>query len=423
MPLALSPEKVALAHSHSVNSSTETSSTQGQRPVAPPLWSLAVMVAVSVVGLTLLTPALPLVQQDLGTSDVSVQQLLTLYLVALAVGQLIYGTVSDRYGRRPVLIFGSLLFTVAGFASVLATTVDALALFRVVQGLGAAACMAMGRAIINDCFVRADAARHMSTVASMLAIAPTLSLAFGGMLAELAGWRGIMIVTAISGLLVLALAVFHTTETNVNPTKSIQFAALKEAYHSVLIRPVFVCFALCSGLQVGMFFAMNGFMPFQYQRHGYSAVEFGFWFSMTSLFYLLGNNANRLYFVSRGIENAAMIGCALSLLSVLLLYFTQAWGFTHALSLAVPCALFGFSNGIIVANTTIGAISAAGRHAGTGTGITGAWQMAAGGISGALIVGAGGAQNFQIAAIGLILMSTMSIAAMSYVYKKQDAQI
>jgi hypothetical protein len=83
--------------------------------------------------------------------------------------------------------------------------------------------------------------------------------------------------------------------------------------------------------------------------------------------------------------------------------------------------LFGFANGIVIANTTIGAISASGRHAGTGTGLTGAWQMTVGGVAGAIIVGMGGAQNFQLAAGCLIIMSLISVGSIFYVYQRRDS--
>ena len=383
------------------------------------MWLIALIVASAVMGLTLLTPALPLIQGDLGASSGAVQQLLTVYLVALAVGQLVYGTVSDRIGRRPILLFGALLYGLGGAVAAGADSIETLTFYRIIQGLGAAACLSMGRAIVNDCFDRIDAARNMSTVVAMMAIVPVLSLAFGGVLAQTVGWTGTMVVTSAGGFVVFALALFMVRETNLNRTNSINIAAVISTYGTVLQNRIFFFFALTSGMQVGMFFAMNGFMPYQYQRLGYSPIEFGFWFSLTSVFYLLGNAINRFYFVSRGIERAAMIGCSLTLISVVSLYVTQAAGLTHALSLALPCSLFGFSNGIVIANTTIGAISAAGRHAGTGTGLAGAWQMAAGGISGAIIVGLGGAQDFQLAASGLIVMSLISVCSISYIYRRR----
>lgn len=385
--------------------------------LAPPMWVIAATVGSSIMGITLLTPALPLVQGDLGASSAAVQLLLTVYLAAIAIGQLIYGTLSDRYGRRPILLFGAFLYGVGGAFGTVADTIELLTTYRIVQGLGAAACLSMGRAMVNDCFERAVAAKHMATIQIMQALVPVLSLAFGGVLAQYAGWQGAMSMTSLAGFIVFLLAIFKTRETNQERATTIDLKSITEAYATVLGNPVFLSFALASGLQVGMFFAMNGFMPYQYERHGLTPLEFGFWFSLTSVFYLFGNTANRLYFVSRGIERAAMIGCSLSLLSVIALFITQLIGMTHPLSLALPCCLFGFSNGIVIANSTIGAISAAGSNAGTGTGITGAWQMAAGGIFGSIIVSLGGAQNFLIGATGMIIMSLGSVLSIAVVYR------
>ena len=383
------------------------------------MWLVALTVASSVMGITLLTPALPLVQEEFGVSTAAVQQLLTAYLVAIAVGQLVYGTLSDRIGRKPILLFGSILYGFGGAAAAIADSIESLTFYRVIQGLGAAACLSMGKAIVNDCFERADAARNMSIVSAMLAVVPILALAFGGVLVQSTGWSGPMVVISAGGFVVFALALTVIHETNLNPTSSINLAAVITAYRTVLQNRIFVFFALTSGMQVGMFFALNGFMPYQYQRLGFSPVEFGLWFSLTPVSYLVGNAVNGIYFVSRGIERASMIGCLLTLVSVVALYTTQSVGWTHALSLALPGILFGFANGIVVANTTIGAISAAGRHAGTGTGLAGSWQMAVGGIAGAIIVGMGGAQNFQLAVGCLIIMSLISVASMYYVYRLQ----
>ena len=389
--------------------------------LAPPMWVIAATVGSSVMGITLLTPALPLVQGDLGASSAAVQLLLTVYLAALAIGQLIYGTLSDRYGRRPILLFGAFLYGVGGALGTIADSIELLTAYRIVQGLGAAACLSMGRAMVNDCFERAIAAKHMATVQIMQALVPVLSLAFGGVLAQYAGWQGAMSVTSLAGFMVFLLAIFKTRETNQQPATTIDLKSIIKAYTTVLGNPVFLSFALTSGLQVGMFFAMNGFMPYQYERHGLTPMQFGFWFSLTSVFYLIGNTANRLYFVSRGIERAAMIGCGLSLLAVIALFTTQLVGMTHPLSLALPCCLFGFSNGIVIANSTIGAISAAGPNAGTGTGLAGAWQMAAGGLFGSIIVGLGGAQNFLIGATGMVLMSIASVFSIAVVFRMRNS--
>lgn len=335
-------------------------------PTPPPMWLIALTVASSVMGITLLTPALPLVQVEFGVSSATVQQLLTVYLVALALGQLIYGTLSDRIGRKPILLFGAMLYGVGAALAAAADNIETLTFYRIVQGLGAAACLSMGKAIVNDCFDRADAARNMSTVSAMLAVVPILALAFGGVLVQATGWQGPIIVISTGGFVVFILALFMIRETHLNRIRSINVVGVITAYRTVLQSRIFVFFAFTSGMQVGMFFALNGFIPYQYQRLGFSPIEFGLYFSLTPASYLLGNAINSIYFVSRGIERASMIGCLLTLVSVVALYTTQAIGLTHATSLVLPGMLFGFANGIVIANTTIGAISAAGQANGGG---------------------------------------------------------
>lgn len=373
------------------------------------------------IGLTILTPILPLLKNELNVSSSTVQLMLTCYMISLAVGQLICGPLSDRYGRRPVLIVGAILFTIGSAAIVMTDDVKALILWRILQGFGAAACMAMARAIVNDAFERSEAARQMSTISIVLSIAPALSLAFGGWLAEVAGWKSTIMVLVVVGLVVLLAAYLVVVETNLHKLDQINPRSIVTAYRAVLSNPMFLSWTLASGMQVGIFFCLNGLLGYQYQRNGYSLAEFGLWFSLTPLFYLIGNTLNRMWFVRRGIESAAMLGCSLSMIAIIAMFVTQLLGLTHALSLALPCCLFGFANGIVIANSTVGAISSAGKQIGTGTGVVGAWQMATGGIAGAIIVAIGGAQVFSIAAISLLVMATISVMSMVFVYKRRDA--
>ncbi len=340
-------------------------------------------------------------------------------MISLAVGQLFCGPLSDRFGRRPVMLIGAFFFTVGSIGAVVANSIEYLILWRIVQGSGAAACMAMGRAFVNDAYERSEAARQMSTIGMVLSVAPALSIAFGGVLAESSGWKSAMVLLAACSLLVLVAGYYLAKETNLVKHSRINTRSVMSAYYSVMRNKLFFCWTLTSGMQVGMFFSLNAFLAYQYQRNGYSFAEFGLWFSLTPLFYLIGNSLNRKWFIAKGIERAAMSGCLLSLVSVVAIFVTQAMGFTHALSLALPCCLFGFANGIIIANSMAGAMSVAGRHAGTGSGLLGAWQMATGGIAGAIIVALGGDEVFSVAAGALILMSVISVWAMSIVYRRR----
>lgn len=385
------------------------------KPVAPPIWFLGLCTASAVVGLTILTPTLPLIKNELAVSGEAVQQLLTVFLIALAIGQLVCGPISDRVGRRPVLLLGALLFSLAGCLAMVTQSIELLVVLRFFQGIGASACMSMGRTIVNDVYERDDAARQMSTISTVLAIAPALSLAFGGVLAEYAGWKGAMAILVIAGITVFYSALKLLVETNLNQMPALSFISVFKAYANLVQNKLFVAWAMAGGMQIGIFFSLNAFLAYQYQRNGYSMAEFGLWFALTPISYIFGNTLNRFWFVSRGIELAAFVGCIVSMLGIVAMYITQSMGFTHALSLAIPCCIFGFGNGIVVANTTVGAITAAGKFAGTGSGVVGAWQMATGGIAGAIIIAMGGDQIFSVAAGSLIVMSIIAVVSMIYV--------
>ncbi len=385
------------------------------------MWVVAATVGSAIMGITLLTPALPLLQQQFAASDDAVQLQLTVYLIALAAGQLICGTLSDQFGRRPLLLGGTFLFCIGGALGLTAAKIEWLTLYRIIQGLGASACLSMGRTMVNDCYSRAEAAKHMATIQIMVAIAPILSLALGGVLAEIAGWRGALLVTSVAGAIVFALCMSTTTETHLDRARMGGVADVAGVYKKLLSNRIFLFFSITGSLQVAMFFSMNGFLPYQYARNGFTPMQFGLWFSLTSVFYLIGNTTNRLYFVSRGIERAALIGCALCLAAVITMFVTQELGMTHQMSLVIPCCLFGFSNGIILGNCMVGAMSAAGRHAGTGAGLAGASQMATGALFGSAIIAIGGAKDFTIAAVSMMAMSLLSLSSIWYIYKNRPS--
>ncbi|MEC8145983.1 MAG: MFS transporter, partial [Pseudomonadota bacterium] len=132
--------------------------------LAPPIWVLAMAVSAANVGITVLSPAIPQMRDDLMATSDEAQLVLSAFLIMLGVGQLIAGSLSDRIGRRPVLVYGSLLFVLSGLGALFSTSIEMLVAMRIFQGLGAATCMAMGRVIISDSFQRAEAGRQMSTI-------------------------------------------------------------------------------------------------------------------------------------------------------------------------------------------------------------------------------------------------------------------
>ena len=169
----------------------------------PPIWVLALAVSGANVGISLLSPAIPALRADLMATGDQAQLVLGVFLVMLGLGQLGAGSISDRIGRRPVLVYGALLFTLGGLGSFFATTIEMLIAMRLIQGVGAAACTAMGRVIVSDSYERAEAGKQLSTITMFQAVVPLLGFAFGGILVDFVGWRGSVALMVITAAVVL----------------------------------------------------------------------------------------------------------------------------------------------------------------------------------------------------------------------------
>lgn len=377
---------------------------------------IALTIASPVMGLVLLVPAIPEIVKSFSSSVNVGQSLITLYLIALGIGQLVFGIASDRYGRRPILLIGSFIFAIGSGLTLICYSIETLLTCRIIQGLGAAACLSMGRAMINDNFPRTEAAKHMSTAQTIQSTVPIISVLFGGILVEFLGWKSGMAVSSIAGFVIFFITLNKITETHKNKLTKINIVEISRAYSVILTNLIFLSFAITCGMQSGMFYVLAGILPYHYEALGQSALAFGFWFSIMPIGFFIGNFINRRYLVMRGIEIVAFSGSLITLASMIILLFVSYIDNLSPMAIALPCGLFGFGNGILISNATIGAISAAGKYAGTGTGFTGAWQMIAGASFGALIAAIGGADNILIAVSSVIGISIISIVCLSYAF-------
>ncbi len=381
-----------------------------------PLWLIALGTGSAVMGITLITPALPIVAEELEVSAEKVQQLLTIYLFFLAIGQLIVGPLSDVFGRRFFFAIGSLLIGLAGTFAILAKNIDLLIFYRAIQGLGAAACLSMGRTIINDFFDKVNASKAMATVQTIQAIVPMMSLSCGGALVFYTGWQGVMFLISIAGVIIFFGSFFLLPETNLDKIPHLKFTIVKESYIDVIKNRLFLLYLSVSSFQIGAFFALNSFIPYAYKELGSSALAFGIWFSLTPLAYLLGNIFNRFYMIKRGLEKAILIGCALSVFSVLLMAFLDLTNWQSPLRLAIPCIIFGFANGLTVANATIGGLNSVSKGVGTASGLIGSVTMIVGALSGALLIFFGADKSSLTGILGLLIMIIFSLWSSFQIY-------
>ena len=381
---------------------------------------LALANASVVVGMGLITPSITIIKADFNLTSDMVQLTLTVFIIAAGIGQLVFGFLSDRYGRRPILLTGSFLFLASSITSVFSPNILFLLTMRFVQGLGAAACMSMARVIINDSFNKTEAAEKLSLITAIMVIFPLISLILGGFIAQTIGWVGTMYVFFIFGLIILTGSIYNISETKIEKINNLNFSKITNSFLDVLKNTKFLNFTFIGSIQTGVFFSSFGFMPYEFARLGVSPLEFGFWLSFTGIGYFLGNILNRNYASKYGIEALIIFGSFFSFLSYFSMLILNLNAFTHPFYISIPLIVFGLGNGFTVANCIIGGVSTTGNNSGTATGIAGALQMSSGGVIGSTIISLGGDKNFVVCLLFVISLCLFALILSVFNFRNRD---
>jgi DHA1 family bicyclomycin/chloramphenicol resistance-like MFS transporter len=375
---------------------------------------LVVLVGATALGplaIQIFLPSLPAIQADLRVSGSVAQLVFSLSMAAIAIAMLIYGPLSDRFGRRPCLIAGLILYLIGSLVCTLAPSIAVLIVGRAVQAVGGAAPLALTRTIIRDLYGRARAASMIAYVTMAMVVAPMMAPVIGGYLNDLIGWRASFAFCGIVGVLVTALVIARLPETHRDRVAIPGIGPMFASFVQLLRNPAFRGFAFQSAFCIGSFFSLAAAAPYVVivvmER---SASAYGLFFMVISLAFMLGNFIAGRISERVGVERMVLIGSSLSLgatILSLICLILLGW---------VPWALFGPSillaigNGLSVPNAMAGAISIDPRAAGAASGLAGFLQMLTAGIFAQL---AGMWQNgtpfpmvgFMIAASALALMS------------------
>jgi len=373
---------------------------------------LVAMTGVAPISLYMLVPALPVLATTFGRDIGIAQMTVSLYMVGIACSQIIMGPLSDRFGRRPVLLAGLGLMVMASAACILAETLPQLIAARFLQALGGATGMVVSRAIIRDLYSRERISSMISLVIAVMMIAQMLSPLTGGLLETAFGWRSIFyVITAASIVIAVAIAL-ALPETRGDRTAA---GGFRGDVGSLLRSRAFIGYLACQVLASQIIFVFAGGGPYIVVTHmGRSSAEYGAWFATTAFAYLIGNLFCVRFAPRHSLENLIWFGLALQLGGSLL---NLLWGIT-GLNQA-PSWLFGtqmivmFANAFVMSNAAAGAISIRPDAAGTASGAIGFLQMGIGSLvsqSGAWLGGHFAtpvALNLAIVILSLACASTM----------------
>jgi MFS transporter, DHA1 family, multidrug resistance protein len=344
---------------------------------------LALLIAMTGVGslsLNILVPAIPSMVAKFATEPANVQLTVSLYLLGLAVAQLIFGPLSDRFGRRPVVLAGLALATVASTAAIFAANIASLISARVVQSLGASTGQTIGRAIIRDLYDREQAASMIGLVTSVVVLMPMAAPLIGGILDTLFGWESIFVFTTILSLTVFVWAVIALPETRKGSTAPGERGHFRADLAALASSPRFFGYALCAGLGSAPFFSFLGGAPHVVvSMLGRTSAEYGLWFFVPSVGFMAGNFAVSRLTARFGINALIWWGVVLTIVGCLIniLVYVAIPGWDMA-TIFLPQIMIGFGNGLLLPTSVAGAVSIRPQVAGTASGMTGFIQMAIG---------------------------------------------
>lgn len=349
---------------------------------AKPWRLLTLLMAMTAIGpgtLNIVVPALPGLIARLETDAATVQLTLSLYLLSLASAQLVLGPLSDRFGRRPVILAGLALSVAASFAALFATSIGALIAARIVQAAGASTGIVIGRAIIRDLYDRDHAAGVMGLVTTAMVLAPMLAPMIGGILDTAFGWEAIFLFIALATAAVLGWAVMALPETH--PTRIVTTPAMLVAeWRKLLSNPKFYAYVFAAALGSAPYFTFLGGGPHVViTLMGRSSAEYGLWFALSSVGYMAGN-----FTVSRmahrvGVDTLIFAGIGCEFIGACLtatLFIALPDG--GPATVFLPQMFISYGNGLLLPNCIAGAVSVRPQSAGTASGLAGFTQMAIG---------------------------------------------
>jgi DHA1 family bicyclomycin/chloramphenicol resistance-like MFS transporter len=385
---------------------------------------LGSMVALGAVTVDMYLPSLPTVADELGTTDAAVQLTITGVLIGGAVGQLLVGPLSDRFGRRRPALAGIALHVVASLLCVLAPSIGFLIGLRVLQGVGNAAASITAMAVIRDRLTGGPAARVISRLMLVIGVAPLFAPTVGGLIAGVAGWRAVFGVLALFGL-ILGVVVWRWLPETLTPSRRTTSGvgdALR-GYRSLMADRQFLALAVIPGLAMGALISYVVGSPFVLQEgYGLSPHQFSLVFAVNGLGLVAGSQVNAALVVRMDPLRIVRVALPLTVVMAFLLLAFAVTGVGGVLGILVPLWMILFLLGFITGNASAIALSRRGERAGTAAAVIGATQAGVAGLV-SPVVGVLGADAQAMATVILasVLVATLVLALATPAYRRGRA--
>ena len=344
----------------------------------PHLATLVMVAALSALSMNMFLPSLPSMSDYFATDYRRVQLSVPLYLLMNAVLQIVIGPLSDRYGRRAVLLWTFGLFVLASVGCALATSIEMFLVFRAAQATIASG-MVLSRAAVRDMVGREESASMIGYVTMGMAVAPMIGPMVGGVLDQTIGWQANFWLLVGAGALVCALIWFDFGET-ARPRRISLLAQFGE-YPELIGSRRFWGYSMAAAFSAGAFFAFVGGAPLVGEEvFGLTPSELGGYFGLTALGYMIGNYVSGRYSVRLGINRMMITGALLVTFGLSISLILLLSGATHPLAFFGLTSFVGLGNGMVMPNANAGLLSVRPHLAGSASGLGGALMIGGGGL-------------------------------------------
>jgi DHA1 family bicyclomycin/chloramphenicol resistance-like MFS transporter len=383
------------------------------RPDSLPITILVtLLVAVGSFAIAVYTPSMPAIAEEFAASTDQVKLTLTVFMLGFALGQLVYGPVSDRWGRRGVLLAGLAVFIAGDVACVLATSIEHMLAGRFLQALGACAGPVLGRAVVRDVHGRRNTARVFAWMGTALALAPVIGPTVGGHLHVWFGWRAsFLLLTGMGAVLMLAIILFLPETNRTADAEATDFRRMMRNFATLLGDRPFLGYLLCGSFIYSGLFCYMAIAPFLIiDGLGLTPEKFGFLSIFTTTSYLVGTVIAARLSPGWGIDRIIRIGTWLALGGGVLMLAVAEWVLSIP-AIVGPMMIFAVGMGLVLPNSLAGGMIPFPRMAGSASALLGFGQQ--GMAAAATIVAVAFPQDSALS-VGLCLAGLGAAAALAH---------
>jgi len=381
---------------------------------------IAALVALGPLATDMYLPAMPIMREVFATDINQIQMTLSLFIVGFAIGQLIYGPLSDRFGRKPVLLSGILLFSCSSLAAAFVTSIETLIILRIVQAIGGSAGPVIGRAMVRDIYGPRRSGRVLSYIGTAMALAPAVAPIMGGYMTVWWGWASVFLFLAaygVVGIFVLGAKIPETLSEN--SYGSLKLSSLSSNYMTLLRHKQWLGYTLsCSFIFAGLFCFLSGAPFVIIEYFGFPAERFGLLFIFIVVGYVCGTLiAGRLSY-SLGTYLLVRYGSILSAVAGSIMALLAWSGVDHVAAVIAPHVFFMIGVGIVMPQAMAGAMAPFPYMAGTASALLGFGQMLIAASAGAMVGlfhdGSPRSMATGIAAMGICSFVSFLLLARNY---------